>query len=409
MVESTLPVAPLRQSGLQLLAQFVPRAGEEYAQLRNFDLGPDSVASRISPFMRHRMVTESEVISAACKAHGTQARDFVSRVILRTYWKGWLEMRPAIWRDYRNGVLGGRKLLTHEFGLERTYMMACAGETGIDGFDAWARQLVATGHLHHHARLWFASIWIFTLRLPWELGADFFLRHLLDGDPASNTLSWRWVAGLQETGEIYLASSSTIARFTEGQFRPDSLATVSRQVNGIPASEAGPCPQGGTWNRKLPTALLLHEDDLSPEWLLDAGLRPVSTAFLMTPETRSPFEVSPRIGAFLNSAMRDCAARLSGRLGSIHGPVNGQRAQNALVAWARQSEARQIVTPFAPIGPMSEQLDMLSQRLASENITLVRAMRSYDADLWPHATHGFQPFRDALMERLLTQYPEGKS
>ena len=61
--------------------------------------------------------------------------------------------------------------------------------TGIEGFDDWARELVDTGYMHNHARMWFASIWIFTLRLPWALGADFFLRHLLDADAASNTLS----------------------------------------------------------------------------------------------------------------------------------------------------------------------------------------------------------------------------
>ena len=60
---------------------------------------------------------------------------------------------------------------------------------GIEGFDHWAKELAETGYLHNHARMSFASIWLFTLKLPWSLGADFFLRHLLDGDPASNTLS----------------------------------------------------------------------------------------------------------------------------------------------------------------------------------------------------------------------------
>ena len=53
------------------------------------------------------------------------------------------------------------------------------------------------GYLLNHVRMWFASIWIFTFNLPWQLGANFFMENLLDGDPASNTLSWRWVAGLQ--------------------------------------------------------------------------------------------------------------------------------------------------------------------------------------------------------------------
>ncbi len=90
-------------------------------------------------------------------------------------------------------MVEGEEQLAASSGLRRAYERAVEGRTGIDGFDDWARQLVETGWLHNHTRMWFASIWIFTLRLPWALGAAFFLRHLLDGDPASNTLSWRWV------------------------------------------------------------------------------------------------------------------------------------------------------------------------------------------------------------------------
>ncbi|MCK7502530.1 MAG: hypothetical protein MZW92_81430 [Comamonadaceae bacterium] len=90
--------------------------------------------------------------------------------------------------------------------------------------------------LHNHARLWFASLWIFTLELPWALGADFFLRHLLDGDPASNTLSWRWVVGLQTPGKIYLARADNIARFTAGRFPAvTGLATAARPLREVPS------------------------------------------------------------------------------------------------------------------------------------------------------------------------------
>tara|TARA_B100000579_G_scaffold195788_1_gene160044 strand:- start:1245 stop:1958 length:714 start_codon:yes stop_codon:yes gene_type:complete len=67
--------------------------------------------------------------------------------------------------------------------------------------------------------MWFASIWIFTLGLPWQLGARFFLEHLIDGDAASNTLSWRWVAGLQTKGKQYRASSQNIETYTKGRFK----------------------------------------------------------------------------------------------------------------------------------------------------------------------------------------------
>ena len=284
-----------------------------------------------------------------------------------------------------------------ESGLRRAWESACAGTTGIEGFDDWSRDLVETGYLHNHARMWFASIWIFTLHLPWELGADFFLRHLLDGDPASNTLSWRWVAGLHTPGKTYLATTDNIARFTGGRFAPKGLATTAPTIDGPPNPAAGACPQGGLWLRELPTALLLHEDDLSPDWLLADGLNPVETAFLLAPEGRSPLTPAPHIADFLRGAVEDCKSRLGAGLGGVHGPVMGSGAVDALVAWARSGNFRQIVTPFAPVGPVADRLDELEKRLTVENIPLIRAMRDYDARAWPLATHGFFRFREGMI------------
>jgi len=118
--------------------------------------------------------------------------------------------------------------------------------------------------------MWFASIWIFTLELPWQLGADFFLRQLLDGDPASNTLSWRWVAGLQTVGKTSLATTQNIEFATEGRFRPRGLATHAIAVDDdvvMPIPLAAPRPEPVPVAR---VALLLHEDDLHAESLTPA-------------------------------------------------------------------------------------------------------------------------------------------
>ena len=388
---------PTRAAALERLAAFVPHAGADYARLRNLDLPGHTHVSTLSPYIRVRLITEAEVIAAVTDVHGFGlAEKFLSEVSWRAYWKGWLQMRPVIWRDHQNGVRAGLNRLATESDLGRTWEAACLGATGIDAFDHWAVELVQTGYLHNHARMWFASIWIFTLRLPWELGADFFLRHLLDGDPASNTLSWRWVAGLHTPGKTYLATAENIARNTKGRFSPKGLATQTHPIRGTKNPEPGPCPQGGTWDRRLPTALLLHEDDLSPDWLLDAGLRPVSTALTLAPEGRTPLAAAPAIGVFITGAMQDCISRLGPALGGVHGPVQGTGAVDALAAWARQTHAAQIVTPFAPVGPVSDLLDELDARLAAENIRLVRAMRGYDAQAWPHATHGFFRLREAI-------------
>ena len=208
---------PTRTAALERLSAFAPKAGRTYAERRNYDLGPGqhSDVSTLSPYVRCRLITEEEVLQAVLAKHSREtAEKFVQEVYWRTYWKGWLELRPQVWDHYRQLLSRAWNDVQTQGGLRARWETACKGETGIDCFDAWAHELAATGYLHNHARMWFASIWVFTLELPWELGADFFMRHLLDGDPASNTLSWRWVSGIQTQGKTYLARTSNISKFT---------------------------------------------------------------------------------------------------------------------------------------------------------------------------------------------------
>ncbi|MGD9294497.1 MAG: FAD-binding domain-containing protein, partial [Roseobacter sp.] len=229
---------PKRSAALERLSAFAPNAGRAYAARRNFDLGPGNHVhvSMLSPYLRCRLLTEEEVLQCVLGRHGYAAAEkFVQEVCWRTYWKGWLELRPGIWDACRQDLKRAWNDVQTQSGLRVRWEDACHGSTGIDCFDAWAKELVSTGYLHNHARMWFASIWVFTLRLPWTLGAAFFLRHLLDGDPASNTLSWRWVAGLQTEGKHYLARAENIARYTRGRFNPRGLLDES----AAPLSEHG--------------------------------------------------------------------------------------------------------------------------------------------------------------------------
>ena len=380
-----------RHAALARLHAFLPRAGIAYAQDRNLDLPGHPAVSGLSPYIRHRLLLEDEVVNAATTAQGAdKAQKFLSEVFWRTYWKGWLELRPRIWRDYRQGVDAALNRIATESGLRQQWEAACQGRTGIDAFDHWAAELVQTGYLHNHARMWFASIWIFTLRLPWELGADFFLRHLLDGDPASNTLSWRWVGGLHTPGKTYLATADNIAKNTNHRFAPRGLAATTFALEAPPVPAPGPAPTGDDWPRRPRTALLLHEDDLDAGWLL-ARFAPVATALAACPAARSPLTVAPHVIDFTTAALADAATRLPPSTTFIDGDL----AHN-LARWACNAGADEVVTPYAPTGPMAAVLTDLARRLDAQGITLSRALRPYDAALWPHATHGFFRFRDAI-------------
>ncbi len=389
---------PTRAEGLRRLDQFLPHAGRAYANRRNYDLGPGNHrhVSVLSPWIRHRLLTEEEVVSAVLEQHSyTSAEKFIQEVFWRTYWKGWLEARPAVWRDYTDTV---RDLSSQRDGdLRRRWDAATSGETGIDCFDAWAQELIETGYLHNHARMWFASIWIFTLDLPWALGADFFLRHLLDGDPASNTLSWRWVAGLHTRGKTYLARAGNITKYTEGRF--DSVGQLSgtaRPLAEAPPPTPRPLASPVDPDPALPTGLLLTEEDLDPEFAM-AGLDIRAVAALQTTTSRSPLPLPPSVLAFVQGAIKDASGRLGDALGL---PVMKTSDSAAIVDWVQENGLGQIVTPYVPVGPTRDMTAALRANLRAAGIAFVPCVRSWDKLSWPHATGGFFQLRKRIPELL---------
>ena len=220
------PFDPRPEAARARLQAFLPQSGKRYASQRNFDFGPGKhqKVSAMSPWLRHRIILETEVLEAVLGAQSAaSAEKFIQEVFWRGYFKGWLEHRPEVWQRYRRRVTDLLGQLETDAALHARYEDAVGGRTGIACFDAWVQELLETNYLHNHARMWFASIWIFTLRLPWELGADFFFRHLVDGDAASNTCSWRWVGGLHTAGKTYLARAANIREYTAGRFDRDDL------------------------------------------------------------------------------------------------------------------------------------------------------------------------------------------
>ncbi len=440
-----MSLTPTRDAGLFQLAAFLPRAGRDYAETRNFER-PDCTA-RISPWLRHRLITEAEVVSAVAARHGTNAGGkFIQEVFWRSYWKGWLELRPGVWNAYRTGVRAALNRVQSESGLRADFEAACLGQTGIACFDHWARELADTGFLHNHARMWFASIWIFTLRLPWALGADLFLRLLIDGDAASNTLSWRWVAGLQTRGKPYLATADNIARFTNGRFNPvGQLAENAASLEGPEHPERRELPASVAPISGVRTGLLLHDEDLSldggtwegetraapdgqmaenptrfaegdpsdravafggcpsflpggrtGQFLARYGLASQGTvATLNASANRSPLSVSSDVRDFASGALEDAASR-------IHMDVRPVTTATEIAGWAAAHDLQQIVTPHAPVGPAA---DILADPALS-HLHIARTRTVWDSACWPHATHGFFRFRrelPGLIDRLVTR------
>ncbi len=381
--------SPSRVAALSRLEDFVPRAGRDYAATRNHDLPGHPHVSTLSPYIRHRLITEEEVLAAVlAKWAPSTAEKFVQEVVWRGYFKGWLERRPAVWNEYRNGFDSAWNRVQTEAGLRRQWENACKGETGIDAFDHWARELAETGYLHNHARMWFASIWIFTLHLPWELGADFFLRHLLDGDPASNTLGWRWVAGLHTPGKHYVARPGNIAKYTEGRFRLARLAGDPLPLDGPPHPEPLPLRDTAYPDRNLRTGLLVSEDDQALDTLL--GYAPITTTLVVNGvNERSPLSVSENVLRFTGAALTDTIARFDRKLGTVDTQSAGPDTANCLTDWVAANKLQQVILPYLTQGPANDRLREPLASLSRSGINVVEMRRPYDTMIWQQATAGF--------------------
>ncbi len=216
-----------REGALKQLDAFINSELANYSFKRNFDLGPKdkSNVSCLSPYISHRLITEYEVAKTVlAKFPYQKVEKYIQEIFWRVYWKGWLELRPQVWTDFVEDL--------KELKEDENYKKAINGETQIECFNDWVKELKENNYLHNHTRMWFASIWIFTLNLPWQKGAEFFMKHLFDGDAASNTLSWRWVAGLQTKGKHYVAQSWNISKFTKNKYK-----NIKLNENALPLTD----------------------------------------------------------------------------------------------------------------------------------------------------------------------------
>ena len=384
---------PTRQAGLQRLSKFLPNAGSHYARNRNSDFGAESRdnISLLSGHIRHRLLLETEVLDAVLSTFSSStAEKFIQEVFWRSYFKGWLEQYPSVWSSYRKNVASLIKQLGCDDHLAQRYEKAIHSQTGIACFDAWARELTDTGYLHNHTRMWFASIWIFTLDLPWQLGADFFYRHLVDGDPASNTLSWRWVGGLHTKGKTYLARSSNIAKYAQNRVAPHGqLASTAPPLSEPELHAKQPMRLADT---NLPAdriALLITEEDGRPEEFF-SDVQQVAGLSLLATNARSTFPVSNAVKEFARASIQDATQRAYEKFGTeFLMPDETEHWTKSLIEFARSTNVSTIVTAYAPVGPVAEKLAAAKPILADQGISLFERRREYDELTWPHASRSF--------------------
>ncbi|WP_415299895.1 FAD-binding domain-containing protein [Candidatus Pelagibacter sp. Uisw_134_02] len=296
-----------RAKAVDQLNNFIEQNLTDYSKLRNFDFGPDnrSNISCLSPYITHGIINELEVIDKSLKKFSfVKNEKFIQEVLWRVYWKGWLELRPNVWSDYLN-KLGKIK---NEFKNNQNYLNAIEGKANVDCFNQWVIELKENNYLHNHTRMWFASIWIFTLELPWQLGAEFFMQHLYDGDPASNTLGWRWVAGVQTQGKHYLASEWNINKFTNNRFKNIKL---NENATPIFSDKTYPINKKDFLNSEIleDQTLLIFENNMTFEFS-DFKEHKFKKILLVLNDTNRTIKLSEKVLKFKANLLEDQKTRL---------------------------------------------------------------------------------------------------
>ncbi len=383
------PFPASRADALASWQRFLPQT-PRYGSARNLVTPGHANVSRLSPAIGSRLLLEDEIIADTLASHSlASVEKWVQEICWRRYWKGWLECRPGVWRDYQD-----RLQLEHPASVVRRVEEVAAGRSGVAVMDRFARELVETGYLHNHARMWFASFWIHVEKLPWELGAHLFHTHLLDADAASNTCSWRWVAGLQTAGKTYLVRRSNLEKFCAPEYLKDRTGldrldddrvspasisdtadTTSIPLTIYPDSLYNPPARWGLW---------IHEEDLAADQVGPlAGKQPASV-FRSAPVVVT----TPRKQWWQNAA-----------------PLAGTDLSQ-LTDWAMQEKLTAVVA-YAPfVGPLQDRLLPVVESFVREGITLLLLRRKTDQQIFPLGKKGFFPFWQEVRKTLSTDFTD---
>ena len=161
-----------------------------YACTRNHG---DGKITRLSPYIHHGILSLSEVRNHALTkcSEPVQITKFIQELAWRDFWQRILTTHPQwAWEDAEQYKTG----FTSQDYADALPEDIANGKTGVACIDAFIHELTATGYIHNHARMYLASYMVHFRRIKWQIGASWFLQHLLDGDIASNNLSWQWVA-----------------------------------------------------------------------------------------------------------------------------------------------------------------------------------------------------------------------
>ena len=266
---------PTLQAAHARLAAVNPTA---YARTRN---ALDGAVTRLSPYLTHGLLSLRQVYTAVHAHHALDAQHkFVFELGWRAYWRHvWAHLGDGIHQSIHAGLLPDDAY--------QTLMPADVLEarTGLPAIDLAVRELYETGYVHNHARMWLASYLVHLRKVHWHTGAQWMLGHLLDGDVASNHLSWQWAAGTG-SGKPYLFNADNVVKYAPAHWHSpgtvvdtsyEELDRIARSVKavkpcggstlvGIPPPDVFISPPGTAWSEPHSTLAANRDVWLAHPW-----------------------------------------------------------------------------------------------------------------------------------------------
>ncbi|MEY3334913.1 MAG: hypothetical protein RLZZ176_3218 [Cyanobacteriota bacterium] len=199
-----------RKAAQQALEKVDPIA---YAKTRNFLTGD---VTKLSPYIRHGVLSLREIREYILQRvkNPDDADKLINELAWRDYWQRlYIKLGNGIWENQEEYKTGYK---TTNYAPQLPADIS-NGTTGLFCIDKFSQELQQTGYLHNHIRMWLAAYIIHWRHIQWQAGAKWFLQHLLDGDPASNNMSWQWVASTF-SHKPYFFNRENLERYTKGVY-----------------------------------------------------------------------------------------------------------------------------------------------------------------------------------------------
>ena len=376
-----------------LLKDFIVNKLKNYDQYRNYDYGLESTfknVSGLSPYISRGILKEVFILNSL-KNISFPHQKFKQEILWRTYWKGWLENHSNVWENYNNDLINQKKYINSTL-KKNIYKKALYGETDIEPFNYWLRQLKSTGYLHNHARMWFASIWVHFLSLPWALGAKLFYENLLDADSASNTLSWRWVAGLQTIGKKYIVSKENIKKYTLGRFNDFHLPSPAKINISTEEKEFKSFSEEIFKNQisHKNIALLVTENNLNFEFVQENRTRIKSVILLITKDHQ--IQKSKLVKKFQSECNKDFI-NLCKKNNIPAEAINLGSSNEDIFRFFKEKNIVNIYSEYLTIGYEKDNLISFIKKLKVEKFNYFQVIHPFYRNAWQYCIKGYFNFK----------------